>query len=206
VVSGVLLFLLAKERGADMNVVVHGTPESCLAQVEAFFAHGWPHGGNYRRPTPNTLTLAALAPRHYLFESIGGIVLILVLSLITAGAFLAAYVIYFMVRNLVSGDPAIYTARVVATPESSTQTQLLISASREDWERTLESWVQQELVENKAAKVPLQDKGPLFESSDTAGEARDIPKQLERLAELRDAGVITAEDFDKKKRDLLDRM
>src|SRR5215213_8456235 len=105
-----------------------------------------------------------------------------------------------MIRETGSSGGEIYTAKVVATPEGPTQTRLSVSTSREDWARTLESWAQQELVENKAAK------GPLYEPSDSAGGPSDIPGQIERLAELRDAGVITAEDFDKKKRDLLDRM
>jgi uncharacterized membrane protein YdbT with pleckstrin-like domain len=35
---------------------------------------------------------------------------------------------------------------------------------------------------------------------------QSIPDQLERLAELRDRGVITAEEFERKKAELLDRM
>ena len=151
-----------------MNVVVDGSPESCLAQVEAFFAHDWPHGGSYRRPTPNTITLAAIGPRHrYMLESPGGIVLWIILSLITAGAFAAVWFLYWMIRDAAGGSGGeIYNARVVATPESPAQTRLSVSTSREDWTRTLESWVQQELVENKAARVPPQartGKGPLYE-------------------------------------------
>src|SRR5215204_2893887 len=129
-----------------MNVVVDGSPESCLAQVEAFFARSWPHGGNYRRPTPNTITLAARAPQHrYMWESSGGIIMLLILSLITGGAFFAAYLIYWMIRDAGSSGPEIYTASVVATPESPTKTRLSVTTSREDWTQTLESWVRQEL-------------------------------------------------------------
>jgi hypothetical protein len=35
---------------------------------------------------------------------------------------------------------------------------------------------------------------------------RDIPDQIRKLAELRDSGAITEEEFQAKKRDLLDRM
>jgi hypothetical protein len=56
--------------------------------------------------------------------------------------------------------------------------------------------VQQELVENSVAKKA--SRGQL--------DASDIPGQISRLAELRDGGVITAEEFEEKKRDLLDRM
>ena len=102
-----------------MNVVVDGTPESCLAQVEAFFAHGWPHWGNYRRPTPNTINLAARAPQHrYMLESRSGLVLWLILTLITSGAFAAVWFIYWMIRDAGSSGGEIYTAKVVATPEA----------------------------------------------------------------------------------------
>ena len=120
-----------------MNVVVDGTPESCLAQVEAFFGHGWWHGGNYKRPTPNTLTLPAWKRQHrFMFESPGGILLLLIVSLITAGACLPIYGLYWMLRDS-SSRPEIYTARVVATPESSSRTALSTSASKDDWAQTL---------------------------------------------------------------------
>jgi hypothetical protein len=37
-------------------------------------------------------------------------------------------------------------------------------------------------------------------------QTADIPEQLRKLAELRDAGVLTAQEFDDKKRELLARM
>jgi len=36
--------------------------------------------------------------------------------------------------------------------------------------------------------------------------ADDIPAQIEKLASLRDKGIVTAEEFDRKKKELLDRM
>ncbi|MGV8122761.1 MAG: PH domain-containing protein [Candidatus Xenobiia bacterium LiM19] len=36
--------------------------------------------------------------------------------------------------------------------------------------------------------------------------AEDIPAQIEKLASLRDKGIVTAEEFDRKKKELLDRM
>ena len=193
-----------------MNVVVDGTSESCLAQVEAFFARSWPYGGRYRRPTPNSITLtartpAARAPQHrYMTESRGGIILWLILSVITLGVFTVVWLFYTtirdeisMIRKDLSSVPKIYNAQVVATPESPTKTRLSVSASREDWRKTLESWVQQELVENRAAAKETSNEQP---------NASDIPGQIGRLAELRDRGVITAEEFEEKKRDLLGRM
>lgn len=40
----------------------------------------------------------------------------------------------------------------------------------------------------------------------TADGAADIPGQIRQLAELKDAGILTEEEFESKKRDLLDRM
>jgi Short C-terminal domain len=34
----------------------------------------------------------------------------------------------------------------------------------------------------------------------------DIPEQIQKLADLRDRGLITPEEFETKKKDLLDRM
>ncbi|HEX9683097.1 MAG TPA: PH domain-containing protein [Acidimicrobiales bacterium] len=38
------------------------------------------------------------------------------------------------------------------------------------------------------------------------GDATSIPEQIRELSELRDQGIISAEEFETKKRDLLDRM
>jgi hypothetical protein len=115
-----------------------------------------------------------------MLESRSGIVMFIILTLITGGAFMAVWVVYWMIRDAGSSDPEIYSARVVATPDSPNRTQLSATASREDWTQTVESWVQQELVENSAAK----------ENSREHLDASDIPGQISRLAELRDGGVI----------------
>ena len=40
----------------------------------------------------------------------------------------------------------------------------------------------------------------------TGTSAPNIPDEIRRLAELRDAGIVTNEEFEAKKRELLDRM
>ena len=135
-----------------MDVVVDGTPEYCVAQVEACFVHRWPYGGTYTKPTLNTINLVARAPQHrYMVESSGGRVLFLILSLITGGTFFGAYLIYLTISDTVSSAPPTHLARVVATAKSPTKTRLSVSASRGDWTRTLEGWVPQELVEHASA-------------------------------------------------------
>jgi len=40
----------------------------------------------------------------------------------------------------------------------------------------------------------------------TGTKAPSIPDEIRRLAELRDAGIVTNDEFEAEKRDLLDRM
>ena len=59
----------------------------------------------------------------------------------------------------------------------------------------------------KAQELGLVDK--LAQIQRELGEKRrsdDIPDQIRKLAELREAGVITDEEFEEKKKDLLERM
>src|SRR3712207_4720690 len=134
-----------------MEVVVSGTVDSCLARVDAYFRQEWPHGGSFARygdRSGNALSsgperIVLTAERRFLFNSWGGLALLVGLSLVTFGAFLVLYLSYFLVvlfldfAELVSMT---YTAQVVATPEGPAQTKLQVTASRQDWQHTLESW------------------------------------------------------------------
>lgn len=59
--------------------------------------------------------------------------------------------------------------------------------------------VEQWIVQNPAEAPPKRTVAP------KAGKEPDVVDQLERLGKLRDAGVLTAEEFEAKKRELLDR-
>ena len=62
-------------------------------------------------------------------------------------------------------------------------------------------------VIEKAQEWGLTDK--LAQIQRELGEQRrseDVPDQIRKLAELREAGVITDEEFEEKKKDLLERM
>jgi hypothetical protein len=201
-----------------MEVVVNGPVDSCLARVDSYFRQEWPHGGSFARygdrsgnafsSGPERIVLTA--ERRFLFNSWGGLALLVGLSLVTFGAFLVLYLGYFVVvlfldfAELVSMT---YTAQVVATPEGPAQTKLQVTASRQDWQHTLESWVQKELVENQAAAGSTAEVEASEVAHSTAqSAATDIPEQIKKLAELRDSGVITDEEFERKKAELLDRM
>ena len=59
----------------------------------------------------------------------------------------------------------------------------------------------------KAQELGLTDK--LAQIQRELGEKRrseDVPDQIRKLAELRDAGAITDEEFEEKKKELLERM
>jgi len=192
----------ARTDAGTLDVVVDGTPESCLARIEAYLEHDWPHGGHYGRPLVNksTVNIAEYKPRkRYLIDSATGLLLLLVLSIITAGAFLAIYFIYYILMDTADSNKSnvLAKARIVATVEKHNQTRLSVSASRKDWAQTLEGWVQRELVQNRAAA---------WGTSQEQQSASDVPEQIKKLAELRDARAISNEEFEAKKRDLLDRM
>jgi hypothetical protein len=62
-----------------------------------------------------------------------------------------------------------------------------------------------EFLDDLRAKLGLI--GPLdADSASRVPPAADIPDQIKKLSDLRDAGVLTAEEFEAKKSQLLDRM
>ena len=184
--------------------VVDGPPEACLTLLQSYLTRDWPHGGKWARPAPGVLRM--WAQRRTLFDSVSGILVLLVLSIITAGAFFAAYLIYYVLMD--ASSRKMTEAQVVATPVGANRTRLEVTASRQEWAQTLEQWIQEELVEKSAAadlKVP-PDSTSQHGFFHRPHSSPDIPEQIKRLAELRDSGAISAEEFEAKKRDLLDRM
>ena len=151
------------------------------------------------------------AEKRFLFQSWGGLALIAGLSLITLGTFLVCYLIYLIIymflEDMAELIQTTYKAQVIASPAGTGRTKIQASASRPDWQRTLDSWIERELVENKAAAVDPADLVAPEEPSSTEVSANtDIPEQLRKLGQLRDSGVLTEEEFEAKKKDLLNRM
>lgn len=60
-----------------------------------------------------------------------------------------------------------------------------------------------ELIEHQVAELHNKDYKP---TSEAAPQTPDIPDQIRKLSELRDAGALSNEEFESKKRELLDRM
>jgi hypothetical protein len=195
-----------------MEVVVNGTVESCMDRVDSYFRHEWPHGGSFREYSDPSgkASVVLTAEKRFLFNSWGGLALIAGLSLITLGAFLILYVVYLFIYiclDLADLVQSTYTAQVMARPSGAGQAKIQTSASRLDWQQTLDSWVEKDLVENKAAAVDSAEISASEGPTPTGGAAStDIPEQIRKLGELRDAGVLTEVEFEAKKKDLLNRM
>jgi len=197
-----------------MEVVVDGTPESCLAEVAIHLRDDWPYGGEfYRYPTqfsPGPDRIVLFGEKRYLVNSWAGLALLVFLSLITFLVFTVVYLAYILVLWFLDEAGLIELQRrvqVIATLEDATRTRIEVTSNRTDWQRTVESWVQSELVENRAAAVdPSQLDASQTEASHEPSAPSDIPDQIQKLAALRDLGAITQEEFEGKKADLLDRM
>ena len=59
----------------------------------------------------------------------------------------------------------------------------------------------------KAQELGLTDKlAQIQRELSEKSRSEDVPEQIRKLAELRDAGAITDEEFEEKKKDLLERM
>jgi len=186
--------------------VVDGTPEACLALLQSYLTRDWPHGGQWVRPQPAPHTIRIWAQRRSLLSTPQGILLLGLLGLVTMGVFAVLYFLYWLMMDASSRSK--FEAQIIATPEWPNRTQLEVSASRDDWAQTLEQWIQEELVQKRAA-------AHLEVTPDSASQrgffrrpesSPDIPEQIKKLAELRDSGAISAEEFEAKKSDLLDRM
>jgi hypothetical protein len=90
------------------------------------------------------------------------------------------------------------SVRVSVEPEGEERTRLYMIAERRKHAQTLEKWIREELPGRAASIEPSTGPRP--------PTASNIPDQIKRLAELRDSGAITDEEFERKKAELLDRM
>ena len=79
----------------------------------------------------------------------------------------------------------------------------LTAAGGAAWIKKLEAdlwnWFDKHNVEHRAAAAPTPPPAP-------ATDPLSIPEQIKKLADLRDMGVLTPEEFEAKKKELLSRM
>jgi hypothetical protein len=80
----------------------------------------------------------------------------------------------------------------------------LTAAGGAAWVKKLEgdlwSWFDMRNVQNRAAPAPATAPAP------TPAAAVSIPDQLKKIAELRDMGILSNDEFEAKKKELLSRM
>lgn len=176
------------------------------------------------------MVVTALVHRPALIESLPGILFMVLVTLITAGVFTGAYFFYYWFLRAGSGIWAGSGRRVtiVAEPAGHDKTRVQVkgaalwpSQKRHMLEPVL-AWIERELVDNRAAagaEAPHEVADPAARleglkksvegavSKVTDGAHSPNPAdQIRKLAELRDTGALTDEEFEAKKRDLLDRM
>jgi len=116
------------------DYVVEGEPEACLqATFDYMVDGGWPFRGEIYRH-PNTVMFQEYqGETRDLTNSAGGWAVLIVLTLLTGGAFLLAYILYDTFFN--NREPG--RAEVFVTPEGAGMTRASVSANRRNLESTL---------------------------------------------------------------------
>ncbi len=192
-----------------MEVVVDGNPKACLTKVYEHFERDWQFGGSIYRS--GDAVWVEEQEKRTMFDSGPQFALFLLLTLITGGVFGFVYLFYVLLFK--ERDP--WRVQVSALPEGSERTRLTVTATKHKQGKAVEDWVHRELVKNRAAAPEVFDKQELQDhlfgqepaQRDQRGpRTSDIPEQIKKLADLRDSGAVTDEEFEAKKKDLLGRM
>lgn len=173
-----------------MEYVVEGNPETILKMVRGYFeSEEWP----YRKKSKilgsvlsnDRVTCVVDQP-----PNPWGCVVWLMLAVVTLGTAILLWLYWWMLER----DSILPQVVVTAYPETPGVSRVsVVSEKRPEYAEPVMEWMQRELVEGKRA-------------ADRRVPNTDIPEQIKRLAELRDAGAITADEFEAKKRELLDRL
>jgi len=179
-----------------MQFLVDATVEECMTKARELFSKDWPYGGTWYQQ-PNRVYLVGQDPDP---DTWGRNIMQFALILVTFGI----YFIYLVLKPVrIAG-----TAEIIAAREGP-RTRLGTGATENKFQRVLEKWVNEEFPNAEA--VAPQDEKPIVSEQQPvpvqpAPESDDIPEQIKKLAELRDSGAITAEEYEAKKSDLLGRM
>lgn len=178
------------------DYVVEGTPEACLAKVEGYLRSEWPYPGSFSRPLTGSM-IQFFKPRRTLIDSPLGWLVLIGLSVVTAGGFAVAYAFYWLVFR--SGHGA--DMQIIAALEGVGKTLLTVKTDDARYANEVGAWIQSELIENRAAAWSAERP-----TEPQAHGAMDATAQIRELAKLRDEGSITNQEFEAKKADLLNRM
>ena len=197
----------------DANLVfeVEGEPSRILTMIRAYFdSDEWPYREKSTVYGPDLATRTKLTCAVDEGYSQIGCIVWLALFVVTLGAAILAWLFWVLMER------EHFLPRVVVTayPESPGICKVtLTSEKKPEYAEPVAAWIQRELVEKtraveasqQTAPTPRQE-GLATQQPTSSSGSGDIPDQIRKLAELRDAGVISAEEFETKKRDLLDRM
>ena len=173
--------------------IVQGTPEVCLGLVRQYFeSEEWPYSNMGDRSFVNKSNF----DDHILTAGVSKDVsflncfMVLVLSIVTFGLFFIAWMIWTELTFYPEVE-----VKVTADPIGPDTTRLTVISANPDHAEPVKEWIERELVKRKVARSP-----------GTKRSSQDIPDQIKKLAELRDSGAITDDEFQRQKRRLLKRM
>ena len=183
-----------------MQFLVNDSPEACIVAAQKLFPKEWGYMGTFYTRGNHVWFEEA----ETVGENIKEFARVMVLSILTLG-------IYFVYLNLKPASeiaPARGAAHVLVAREGN-RTRLDVRANKSKYQRRLEEWVEEKFP--TAQRVAPEEETPVLPEEpplrvEAFSQQGDIPDQIRKLAELRDTGVISVDEFETKKRDLLDRM
>ncbi len=139
-----------------------------------------------------------------------GCILWILVALVSFGTALAVWLYWWFIER----ESFLPQVEVNAYPESFGVTRVTVRAEKPakkeetpEFTEPVAQWIQRELVENRRASERAPRRRRRRSSTlDRPAAPVDPAEQIRRLAELRDSGALTEEEFEAKKKDLLDRM
>jgi hypothetical protein len=197
--------------GANLEFEVEGEPRRILTMIRGYFeSDEWPYREKSKVIGPDVFThtrLSCVVDQPY--NPLGCIVW-LALFVVTLGVAIIVWLFWIISER----EDFLPKVVVTAYPESPGVSKVtLTSEKKPEYAEPVAAWIQRELVEKTRAVEASQQTAPTSRQEGLATRqptasttSADIPDQIRKLAELRDAGVISADEFENKKRDLLDRM
>jgi hypothetical protein len=204
---------------AVLEFEVRGEPTRILSMIRGYFeSDEWPYrekskvitgrGGLLARQDPSTKNrLACVVDQP--FNRIGCLVW-LTLFVVTLGSAIIVWLIWVIFERMYFLPQVVVTAY----PESPGVSRVTLAAEKKpEYAEPIAAWIQRELVEKtRAAEAPQQTTPPEIREGIATQQpmsntnSGDVFDQIRKLAELRDAGAISAEEFETKKSELLNRM
>jgi hypothetical protein len=180
--------------------LVNDSPEACIVAAQKLFPKEWGYKGTFYTKGNHVWFKEA----ETVGENFKDFARVMVLSVLTLG-------IYFVYLNLKPASevaPARGAAHVLVAQEGNL-TRLEVRANKPKYQRRLEEWVEEKFP--TAQRVAPEEETPVIPEEPSlrvkaASPQGDIPEQIEKLAKLKESGSITNEEFEAKKKDLLDRM